>query len=444
MKIFFVSLGCDKNLVDSEVMLGLCRERGYTFTDDENEADAIIINTCGFIHDAKEESINMILEMAELKKENLKALIVTGCLTERYKDEIMKEIPEIDACLGTTAYDAIVEAIENAMEGKKSEIYCSLDRLPSVSPRRVVTTGGHFAYLKIAEGCDKNCTYCIIPKIRGPYRSYPMEKLLKEAEELAGNGAKEIILVAQETTIYGKDLYGEKSLHTLLEKLCRIEGIEWIRILYCYPEEIYDELIETIKREPKICHYLDMPIQHSNDTILRRMGRRTDNRKLREVVGKLRENIPDICLRTTLITGFPGESEEQFEELLDFVDEIEFDRLGVFTYSPEEDTPAAIMPEQIDEDIKIGRKNAVMELQQDISFDKGLDRVGNIYKVMIEGKLENEDVYVGRTYMDAPNVDGLIFVKSPEEIMTGEFIYARVTGSKEYDLIGERDYEFTE
>ncbi len=445
MKILFISLGCDKNLVDSEVMLGMLRERGYTFTDDEREADIICINTCCFINDAKQESVDMILEMAEHKKEGkLKALVVTGCLAQRYKAEIMEEIPEVDACLGTASYDAIVTAIDDAVAGRKSETYMDLDRLPQVSQKRVVTTGGHFAYLKIAEGCDKNCTYCIIPKIRGRYRSFPMEKLVNEARQLVENGAKELILVAQETTLYGKDLYGEKSLHLLLKRLCEIDGLEWIRILYCYPEEIYDELIETIKTEKKICKYLDIPIQHCNDTILKRMGRRTSNADLRSIIEKLRESIPDIALRTTLITGFPGETQEQFEEMLDFVNEMEFDRLGVFTYSPEEDTPASIMPEQIDEEVKLNRKNLIMELQQEVAFDKGQDRVGKVFKVMIEGKLEDDNVYVGRTYMDAPNVDGFIFVRSPEELMTGDFVYAKVIGAQEYDLIGEIDYEFTE
>lgn len=445
MKILFISLGCDKNLVDSEVMLGMLRERGYTFTDDEREADIICINTCCFINDAKQESVDMILEMAEHKKEGkLKALIVTGCLAQRYKAEIMEEIPEVDACLGTSSYDAIVTAMDDAVAGRKSETYMDLDRLPQVSQKRVVTTGGHFAYLKIAEGCDKNCTYCIIPKIRGHYRSFPMEKLVNEARQLVENGAKELILVAQETTLYGKDLYGEKSLHLLLKRLCEIDGLEWIRILYCYPEEIYDELIETIKTEKKICKYLDIPIQHCNDTILKRMGRRTSNADLRSIIEKLRESIPDIALRTTLITGFPGETQEQFEEMLDFVDEMEFDRLGVFTYSPEEDTPASIMPEQIDEDVKLNRKNLIMELQQEVAFDNGQNRVGKVFKVMIEGKLEDDNVYVGRTYMDAPNVDGFIFVRSPEELMTGDFVYAKVIGAQEYDLIGEIDYEFTE
>ena len=337
MKILFLSLGCDKNLVDSEVMLGMLTSRGYEITDDENEADVIIINTCCFIHDAMEESIQNILDMAEYKKNGkAKALIVTGCLAQRYRQEILDEIPEVDEVLGTTAIDQIIRAVDQALEGKKEVILSDLNALPLPDAKRAVSTGGHFAYLKIAEGCDKHCTYCIIPKLRGAYRSIPMEHLLKEARELAGQGVKELILVAQETTLYGKDIYGEKSLHRLVKELCRINGIQWIRILYCYPEEITDELIQVMKEEKKVCHYLDLPIQHANDQVLKRMGRRTTKQELIDIVGKLRKEIPDICLRTTLITGFPGETREQHEELMDFVDEMEFDRLGVFTYSPEE------------------------------------------------------------------------------------------------------------
>ena len=367
MKILFISLGCDKNLVDTEVMLGLLASRGYEMTDDETQADVIVINTCCFIHDAKEESIQNILEMAEYKKQGkIKALIVTGCLAQRYRQEIIDEIPEVDEVLGTTAYDKILDAVDAALAGEHSVMLSDLDALPLPDTKRLVTTGGHFAYLKIAEGCDKHCTYCIIPKIRGNFRSVPMEHLLKEAQELADQGVKELILVAQETTLYGKDLYGEKSLHILLKNLCKISGIRWIRILYCYPEEITDELIRVMKEEPKICHYLDLPIQHANDTILGRMGRRTSKQELVDIIRKLRSEIPDICLRTTLITGFPGETKEQHEELIEFVDEMEFDRLGVFTYSPEEDTPAAEMPDQIDEEVKLDRQADLMELQLSI------------------------------------------------------------------------------
>lgn len=438
MKVLFISLGCDKNLVDSEVMLGLLAEKGYQMTDDETEAEVIVINTCCFIHDAKEESIQTILEMAEYKKEGtLKALIVTGCLAQRYQQEILDEIPEVDEVLGTTSYPEIVDAIENALKGRAEVRMTDIDALPLVDTARQVTTGGHFAYLKIAEGCDKHCTYCIIPKIRGNYRSVPMERLIKEAKGLAEKGVKELILVAQETTLYGKDLYGEKSLHRLLKELCRISGIRWIRILYCYPEEIDDNLIRVMKEEPKICHYVDLPIQHANTDILKRMGRRTSKEQLEEIIGKLRREIPDIAVRTTLITGFPGETEEQHQELVDFVDEMEFDRLGVFTYSPEEDTPAAEMEGQIPEEVKEDRQAEIMELQQEIAFEQAEDMVGKEVLVMIEGKVADENAYVGRTYKDAPNVDGLIFVNTEEELMSGDFARVKVTGAAEYDLIGE-------
>lgn len=438
MKVLFISLGCDKNLVDSEVMLGLLAEKGYQMTDDETEAEVIVINTCCFIHDAKEESIQTILEMAEYKKEGtLKALIVTGCLAQRYQQEILDEIPEVDEVLGTTSYPEIVDAIENALKGRAEVRMTDIDALPLVDTARQVTTGGHFAYLKIAEGCNKHCTYCIIPKIRGNYRSVPMERLIKEAEGLAEKGVKELILVAQETTLYGKDLYGEKSLHRLLKELCRISGIRWIRILYCYPEEIDDNLIRVMKEEPKICHYVDLPIQHANTDILKRMGRRTSKEQLEEIIGKLRREIPDIAIRTTLITGFPGETEEQHQELVDFVDEMEFDRLGVFTYSPEEDTPAAEMEGQIPEEVKEDRQAEIMELQQEIAFEQAEDMVGKEVLVMIEGKVADENAYVGRTYKDAPNVDGLIFVNTEEELMSGDFARVKVTGAAEYDLIGE-------
>ena len=438
MNILFVSLGCDKNLVDSEVMLGLLAQKGHQMVDSEELADVIVVNTCCFINDAKEESIQTILEMAEYKKSGLiKALIVTGCLAQRYKQEILDEIEEVDAVLGTTSYDKIVEVIDEALQGKKTLQMTDIDALPTVESKRLVTTGGHFAYLKIAEGCDKHCTYCIIPKIRGNFRSVPMERLIQEAKELVDQGVKEIILVAQETTLYGKDIYGEKSLHVLLKELCKIGGLRWIRILYCYPEEITDELIQVIKEEDKICNYLDIPIQHASDAVLKRMGRRTSKQQLIDIVQKLREEIPGIALRTTLITGFPGETQEQHEELYEFVDEMEFDRLGVFTYSPEEDTPAATMPDQIEESVKEDRQAELMELQQEIAFDLAERMIGKEVIVMFEGKVADENVYVGRTYMDAPNVDGLIFVETNEELMSGDFAKVRITGALEYDLIGE-------
>lgn len=438
MKILFISLGCDKNLVDTEVMLGMLASRGYEMTNDEQEADIIVINTCCFIHDAKEESIQNILEMAEYKKNgSAKALIVTGCMAERYRQEILDEIPEVDEVLGTTAYDRILDAVDAALAGQHEVMTADLDALPLPETKRLVTTGGHFAYLKIAEGCDKHCTYCIIPKIRGNFRSVPMERLLKEAQDLAEQGVKELILVAQETTLYGKDLYGEKSLPKLLRELCKISGIRWIRILYCYPEEITDELIQVMKEEPKICHYLDLPIQHANDTILKRMGRRTSKQELIDIVQKLRKEIPDICLRTTLITGFPGETQEQHEEVMEFIDTLEFDRLGAFTYSPEEDTPAATFEDRIDEEVKEDRQADIMELQQEIAFDKAEDMIGREVLVMIEGKVADENAYVGRTYRDAPNVDGLIFINTDVELISGDFAKVKVTGALDYDLIGE-------
>lgn len=438
MKILFISLGCDKNLVDSEVMLGMLTGKGYEITDDENEADVVVVNTCCFIGDAKEESIHNILEMAELRKAgDIKALIVTGCLAQRYKEEVQTEIPEVDAIIGTTAIDAIVETLEDVLAGQGHNHIDDINRTPVYDKSRIVTTGGHYAYLKIAEGCDKRCSYCIIPKVRGNYRSIPMESLLAEARKLVEFGAKELILVAQETTLYGKDLYGEKSLPRLLHELCKIDGLYWIRILYCYPEEITDELIETIRTEEKVCHYLDIPIQHASDNILKRMGRRTNQAELRDMIARLRERIPDICLRTTLITGFPGETQEDHEELMAFVDEMEFDRLGVFTYSAEEDTPAAEFEDQIEEEIKKDRQAEIMELQQEIAFEKAENAVGRTVLAMIEGRLPDENAYAARTYMDAPNVDGLVFVQTSRELMTGDFVKVKITGSYEYDLIGE-------
>ena len=437
-KILFISLGCDKNLVDSEVMLGILADRGFEMTDTEDDADIIIINTCCFINDAKEESINTILEMAEYKKTGpCKALIVTGCLAQRYKQEIVDEIPEVDAVIGTSKYDEIFDAVDQALKGSHFLDVDDLDRLPSVPGKRILTTGGHYAHLKIAEGCDKHCTYCIIPKIRGNYRSVPMEQLLAEAASLAEQGVKELILVDQETTLYGVDLYGKKSLHILLKELAKIKGIRWIRILYCYPEEIYPELIETIKNEKKVCHYLDMPIQHASDAILKRMGRRTTKAQLKETVSLLRKEIPDIVLRTTLIAGFPGETQEQHEELMEFVDEMEFERLGVFAYSPEENTPAASMPDQIPEEIKEERRDAILELQQEIAFDKAADMVGRTLYAMIEGKVADEPAYVARTYADSPDIDGYVFVNTGEMLMSGDFVKVKITGSAEYDLIGE-------
>ena len=452
--VLMISLGCDKNLVDSEKMLGLLAEGGYTIVEEEAEADAIVINTCCFIHDAKEESIETILEMASWKeKGRLKALVITGCLAQRYKDEIAKELPEVDAVIGISGYTEIVPVLDALLREAQTEeenplVCCpSIDLLtPSLSDKRMVTTGSYTAYLKIAEGCNKRCTYCVIPYIRGRYRSFPMEDLLDEAGRLVEGGAKELILIAQETTVYGMDLYGKKMLPELLHRLCGLEGLDWIRILYCYPEEITDELIQVMKEEEKICHYLDIPIQHSEDSILKRMGRKTDRAELTELIGKLRREIPDIILRTTLITGFPGETEEEFERMKDFVEQMRFDRLGVFTYSPEEGTKAADMEGQIDEECKEARRDAVMELQQQISAEKAASMVGKEMSVLIEGYLYEEDIYVGRTYMDAPKVDGNVFVRSEEEMISGDIVPVRITGASEYDLMGDVIYEdeFTE
>ena len=445
MKILFVSLGCDKNLVDTEMMLGMLAERGHTFTDSEEEAQAVVVNTCCFIGDAKEESVNTLLQMAQLKKEGrIRVLIAAGCLAQRYREEIRQEIPEVDEILGTMAIDSIADAIDEAEAGRRENHITEPDAPIVYGKKRSVTTGGHYAYLKIAEGCDKRCTYCIIPKVRGGYRSVPMDALVKEAEGLAQAGVRELILVAQETTVYGRDLYGKKALPELLEKLCRIPGLYWIRLLYCYPEEITDELIACMKKEPKICHYLDMPIQHASDRILKRMGRRTNQQELRERIGRLREEIPDICLRTTLISGFPGETQEEFEELYNFADEMEFDRLGVFPYSQEEGTPAAEFPDQIPQEVRESRRDELMELQQEIAFEKAQAQKGRTLLAMIEGKVEDENAYVARTYMDAPGVDGLLFINTSKQLLTGDFVRVRVTGSYEYDLIGELEDEFTE
>lgn len=442
MKILFVSLGCDKNLADTEMMLGILRDKGYSFTDDESEAEAVIVNTCCFIGDAKEESINTLLEMAELKDAGqLRALIAAGCLAQRYREEIRKEIPQVDAVVGTMAIEEIAAALEETLEGCPKNHYRDLNIAPPVYRDRMLTTGGHYAYLKIAEGCNKRCTYCIIPKVRGDYRSIPMEELEAQAVSLAEQGVKELILVAQETTLYGVDLYGKKCLPELLRRLGQISGIYWIRLLYCYPEEITEELIETIATEPKVCHYLDIPIQHASDAVLKRMGRRTTKEELRGQIGRLRERIPDICLRTTLISGFPGETQEDFEELYRFVNEMEFDRLGVFSYSQEEDTAAAEMPEQIEEAVKEARRDELMELQQAVAFEKAEDMAGRVLTVMVEGKVADEDVYVTRTYRDAPNVDGYLFLNTTADLMTGDFVKALVTDSNEYDLTGEIYHE---
>lgn len=444
-KVYLVSLGCDKNLVDSEMMLGILSKEGFELTDDENEAEIAVINTCSFIHDAKQESVNAILEMADLKENgSLKVLLVCGCLAQRYSDELLQEIPQIDAILGTMAIDRIAEAAREALEKNHVVLLPDIDSPLPAYQKRMLTGAGHTAYLKIAEGCDKHCTYCAIPAMRGKYRSYPMEDLIEDAKRLAESGVKELILVAQESTLYGVDLYGHKALPELLHKLCAIDGLKWIRILYCYPEEITDELIDVIAEEDKICNYLDIPIQHASDRILKRMGRRTSNAELREIIGKLRDRIPDIAIRTTLIVGFPGESEEDYRILHDFVDEMEFDRLGVFTYSQEEGTPAAEMPDQIDEETKEARRDEIMLLQQAISYDLASARIGETLDAFVEGRLPDEGVYVARTYMDAPDVDGYFFVSCDKELESGDLITAKVTDCNEYDLIGVVFDEFSE
>ena len=443
MNILMVSLGCDKNLCDSEAMLGLLAKHNYNITNDEQEADAIIVNTCSFIKDAMEESVNTVLEMAKLKQQNLKYLIVTGCMAQRFKDEIFDEIPEIDACLGTSSFDKILEVIEElkARDGiedaEEISVYDDIDRLATITEsNKVITSGTFMGYLKIAEGCDKFCTYCVIPHIRGHYRSVPMEQLLKETEYMASQGIEELVLVAQETTYYGKDLYGEKRLHVLVRELAKIDGIKWIRLMYCYPEEIYDELIDCFKEEPKLLHYIDMPMQHSEDAILKRMGRRTDRASIETVIGKLREAAPDIAIRTSLIAGFPGETQEDHEALMAFLDEQELDRVGVFTYSREDGTPAATFENQIDEETAEQWRNEIMELQQEISLDKNETFVGKIMQVIIEGYSSDDDVYVGRTYRDAPGVDGLVFVNCDYELMSGQIVDVRINEVGPYDMIG--------
>jgi len=439
MKVLFVSLGCDKNLVDSEHMLGDLIDNGFTICDDESEADIIVVNTCSFIADAMEESIQNIIDLGSYKETgNLKGLIVTGCLAQRFTEDILKDLPEVDAIIGTNSYDELLNAINIVLEknGEKPVIKKDLVGLPQ-DGRRVLTTGGHYAYLKIAEGCNKRCTYCIIPYIRGNYRSYPMEQILEEAKQLAADGVKELIVVAQETTVYGIDIYGKKSLPELLHKLCLIEGIEWIRILYAYPEEITDELIQCMASEPKICHYIDMPIQHCNDDILAKMGRKTNKADIMNIAARLREAMPDISLRTTLICGFPGETQEMHEELLEFIRTMKFDRLGAFAYSQEDGTVAAKWDNQVDDELKQKWQDEVMLCQKDICLSNNQGYVGRTLPVFIEGKLPEDGVFIGRTYRDTPSVDGFIFVNSDIELSSGQYVDVTVTGFDEYDLIGD-------
>lgn len=447
MNILMVSLGCDKNLCDSETMLGMLRAEHYNITNDEQQADAVVVNTCSFIKDAMEESINTILEMAKLKQGRLKYLIVAGCLAERFKDDICDEIPEIDACIGTTSFDKIVDVIK-ALEEKNGDervcVYDNINRLAASYREKVITSGTFMGYLKIAEGCDKYCTYCIIPHIRGRYRSVPMEELISQAEYMAQQGITELVLVAQETTCYGTDLYGKKMLPELVHKIACINGIEWIRLMYAYPEEITDEMIDMFVSEKKLVHYIDMPLQHSENTVLKRMGRKTDKESIINVITKLRKKVPDIAIRTSLIAGFPGETEEEHKALMEFLDEYELDRVGVFTYSREDGTPAAGFDNQIDDETALRWQNEIMELQQEISEDKNSLLIGKSMKVVIEGYSPEDDVYVGRTYRDAPNVDGLVFVNCDYELMSGNYADVVIREAGPYDLIGEIDDEFTE
>ena len=439
MKILFSSLGCDKNLVDSEKMLSLLAEAGHEFTDDEEQAEACVVNTCCFIGDAKEESINTLLHYASLKETgSLKLLIAAGCLAERYHKEIEDMIPEVDAIVGTASTEDIVHALEEAGEGRHPVLFLRpLNEKPFASPKRNLSAPGYTAYLKIAEGCNKNCTYCIIPKVRGPYRSIPMENLLEEASSLAAKGVKELILVAQETTLYGQDLYGRKSLAELLTKLNDIEGLRWIRVLYCYPEEIDASLISALKKLPKVLPYLDLPIQHCSDGILKQMGRRTSQKELLTLINTLRKELPEICLRTTLIAGFPGETEEEHEECLQFIKEAGFDRLGVFPYSREEGTPAAKMTGQVHWKTKERWKNELLALQQELVFAKNESFKGKTMEVLIEGSLpEQPGIYVGRTYRDAPEVDGMVFVQSDRELISGDLVKVLIEEARGYDLAG--------
>ena len=441
-KISFVSLGCDKNLVDSEIMLGLIDECGYVITDDFTQADIIIVNSCGFIMDANQEAIDKILEVADNKQDGVcKGIIVTGCMAQRYKNEIFESLPEVDAVVGTGDFEKIGDVIKAILDGQK-QIQLVTDRdhtlLEENSYKRIVTTTGGFGYMKIAEGCDSHCTYCTIPSLRGKYRSRTVPSLVREAEILAQKGVRELILVAQDVSLYGKDIYGEQQLHVLLKRISEIEGIHWIRLLYCYPENIYPELIDEIASNPKVLHYLDMPIQHSTDRILKRMGRRSDRAGLVDIISKLRASVPDICLRTTLIVGFPDETEQDFAELCDFISEIKFDRLGVFTYSREDGTPAYNMPNQIDEEVKQQRKEYILDLQKNISAGICDSFIGKELEVIVEGKLEDEDdVYCGRSYRDCYEIDGFVFFNSSEDLIAGDFYKVKITSAGDYDLIGE-------
>ncbi|WP_313529595.1 30S ribosomal protein S12 methylthiotransferase RimO [Anaerotignum sp.] len=442
--VAFTSLGCDKNRVDSEVMLGILAQKGFQAVADEAQADIIVVNTCCFIKDALEESIETILEMAEYKKTgNCKGLIVAGCLGQRYEEEFFNELPEVDAIIGTAAYESVAEVAAEILAGKTGERYLEdIDRpMEDTNGKlRVLSTAPYFAYLKISEGCDNHCTYCVIPKLRGKHRSRALESLVEEATVLAQNGVKELVIVAQDTSIYGRDLYGEPKLHILLEKLAEVDGIEWIRLLYCYPETLTQETIDVMAKNEKICHYIDMPIQHGNDAVLKRMGRKSSQVLIKEKVAALRQAMPDIAIRTTLIVGFPGESEEEFNDLIQFVEEMKFDRLGVFSYSQEDGTPAARMENQIDNELKEVRRDTIMDIQKNIAAALCEKEVGKVVQVLVEGKLPEENIYCGRTRRDAPDIDGLVFLNAEEEIYSGDFVTVKVREAGDYDLMGDVIY----
>lgn len=437
-KIGMISLGCPKNQVDAEHMLALMDAEGWEIVDYVDGCDAVIVNTCGFIDDAKKEAIENILDMVELKKEGvISKIIVTGCLAQRYKDEIVKEIPEVDAVIGIGANGDIIKTVEEVMSGVDTiENYPPQCDLP-LEGQRILTTPQYWAYLKIGEGCSNRCTYCTIPSIRGNMRSRSMENVIDEAKQLAESGVKELILIAQDTTSYGLDLYGELKLPELLNELCKIDSIEWIRLLYCYPDRITDELIKTMKNQEKVVNYIDLPLQHADDKILKAMNRRGDQALIRNVISKLRTEIPDVVIRTTFIVGFPGEGEEEFETLAEFVNEIEFDRLGVFTFSPQEGTPAFDMEDQVDEDIKTRRGEVIMQDQYSIMEEKNNEKIGKTYRVVVEDYDGYSDSYTGRTYMDAPEIDGLVKFTSHKDLDIGDFVDVEIFDVEDYDLIGE-------
>ncbi|MBO4702747.1 MAG: 30S ribosomal protein S12 methylthiotransferase RimO [Lachnospiraceae bacterium] len=436
MKVYFASLGCDKNLVDSEHMLADISSE-YEIVSAPEDADIAIVNTCAFIKDAKEESINTILELAEYKKDNLKYLVVTGCLAQRYYEDLKELIPEIDVFLGISAIPNILDDLKRVSDKEKIIDIPDNNLKQSASGRRFLNPPYHYSYLKIAEGCDKKCTYCSIPSIRGSYRSVPIDELIKEAEFLAKNYVKELILVAQETTVYGTDIYGKKCIVELVNKLSEIEGIEWIRLMYCYPEEIDDDLINLIKDNPKVCKYLDMPIQHASDRILQRMGRRTSKKEITTLIKRLRKEIPGIAIRTSLITGFPTETDEEAEELCDFITKNKFDRLGVFTYSKEEGTLAASFKPQIKESVKKQRQKKLMEIQREISIKRNLSFISKKFTAIIDGYNPEEGFYIARLYSDAPDIDGNVFIEAKEDYLSGTFVKVKITDCSEYDLFGE-------